>query len=256
MDDSSNINTDLLTIVRKAGLTESQARGYLALIEHGQLSPADLAEKTGESRTNGYMICEKLEKLGLASKKDGKKSLYIAQNPTNLKRLLIHRQRALKTANEELTGILPSLSSMFHIASDQPGIITAEGVEALHLVYDEIIRTNLEVLIFPSEHDRDDIKLSGLIDEQIQRQEEAKIPVRSFVQYEQYEQIKSYASEYLKLKRLPEHIVFDSQIMIFGDTVVFTTYRSGLVSTIMHSKDTASTIRNIFQALWDATQPQ
>ena len=44
------------TILRKAGLTESQAKGYLALIEHGALSPAELAEKTGENRTNGYMI--------------------------------------------------------------------------------------------------------------------------------------------------------------------------------------------------------
>ena len=61
------------TILRKAGLTESQAKGYLALIEHGSLSPVELAEKTGETRTNGYMICEKLEKLGLATKKDDKK---------------------------------------------------------------------------------------------------------------------------------------------------------------------------------------
>ena len=42
------------TILRKAGLTESQAKGYLALIEHGQLTPVELAEKTGE----------KMEKVG------------------------------------------------------------------------------------------------------------------------------------------------------------------------------------------------
>ena len=65
------------TILRKAGLTESQAKGYLALIQHGALTPAELAEKTGETRTNGYMICEKLEQLGLATKKDGKKTVYL-----------------------------------------------------------------------------------------------------------------------------------------------------------------------------------
>lgn len=60
-------------ILRKAGLTESQAKGYLALIEHGQLTPVQLAEHTGESRTNGYQVCEKLVSLGLATKKRAQK---------------------------------------------------------------------------------------------------------------------------------------------------------------------------------------
>lgn len=97
------------TILRKAGLTESQAKGYLALIQHGSLSPGELAERTNETRTNGYMICEKLEKLGLATKKDGKKTVYMPESPTRLKQLLINRQKRLKEADTQLAGILPTL---------------------------------------------------------------------------------------------------------------------------------------------------
>ena len=93
-------NTPGITILRKAGLTESQAKGYLALIEHGDLSPAELAEKTGESRTNGYMICEKLEQLGLATKKDGQKAIYSANHPSNVE-LLAEKRRKVLMRNEE-----------------------------------------------------------------------------------------------------------------------------------------------------------
>ena len=57
MNDTVKFDTNIL---QKAGLTESQAKGYLALIKNGALSPVELAKKTDESRTNGYMICEKL----------------------------------------------------------------------------------------------------------------------------------------------------------------------------------------------------
>ena len=55
----------------KLGLTASQANGYLALVEHGSLSPVELAAHTSESRTNGYQICDKLEALGLRARKPG-----------------------------------------------------------------------------------------------------------------------------------------------------------------------------------------
>ena len=64
MDEQTSTTTPIVDIIRKAGLTESQAKGYLALIEHGMLTPTELADHTSESRTNAYMICEKLEKLG------------------------------------------------------------------------------------------------------------------------------------------------------------------------------------------------
>ena len=104
MDDNPTTAAPVDTaILRKAGLTESQAKGYLALIENGELSPVELAEKTGESRTNGYMICERLEKLGLATKKDGQKAGFYAQRVHEFtEALFIQNQITLNPAQQKV----------------------------------------------------------------------------------------------------------------------------------------------------------
>lgn len=158
------------TILRKAGLTESQAKGYLALIEHGELTPVELAEKAGESRTNGYMICEKLEQLGLATKKDGKKAVYAPGAPAQLKRLVIEQQRRLKNASEELNGLIPSLTTRFHLNSDDASVLTLEGIAGVRTLYSDILRSGHSLSIIPSQYDRVEPDISAEIDQQIQKQ--------------------------------------------------------------------------------------
>jgi sugar-specific transcriptional regulator TrmB len=109
-------------ILRKAGLTESQAKGYLALIEHGTLSPTELADKTGESRTNGYMICDKLEKLGLAAKKEGKKALYSPTHPSALEALAERRRKAVQRNEQEVKQNVGTLIDYFYRFNSTPGI--------------------------------------------------------------------------------------------------------------------------------------
>ena len=240
-----------LDILKKAGLTESQAKGYLALIENGELTPAAIADKTGESRTNGYMIAEKLEKLGLAHKTDGVKTAYAAENPQKIKVLLTRRQRQLRESSDALTGILPGIMSRFRLMSDQPGVMTYEGVSSIRVVYDAIISTGKDVLIFPSPYDRNDPEISSLIDKQIERQNKAGIKVLSLIQSDEWNTLKTYQTNLLELRKLPDRMKFDAQIMIFGDNVVSTVYNKGVVSTIINSPQMAETLRSVFFAIWN-----
>lgn len=86
-------------MLRKAGLTESQAKGYLALIQHGQPTPVELAERTGGSPTNGYMLCKKLASLSLATKKDGPRAIYSPENPSRLRQICRLREPDPLTIN-------------------------------------------------------------------------------------------------------------------------------------------------------------
>ena len=49
-------------------LDRKPSQGLPGLIEHGMLTPTELADHTSESRTNAYMICEKLENSALPAK--------------------------------------------------------------------------------------------------------------------------------------------------------------------------------------------
>ena len=133
-------------ILRKAGLTESQAKGYLALIEHGTLSPTELADKTGESRTNGYMICDKLEKLGLATKKESAgqrtKALYSPAHPSALETLAERRRKVVVRNEQEVKNGLSSLIDQFYANTELPGTRILQGVEGIKEVYADTLKAS------------------------------------------------------------------------------------------------------------------
>jgi len=239
------------SILRKAGLTESQAKGYLALIEHGELSPTELADKTNESRTNGYMICEKLESLGLATKKDGRKVAYQPESPTKLKQLLVSRQRELKAADVEISSILPALLSIYRLTTDKPGVLYLEGVSSLRQIFDDIIKTGQTVRIFPSAYDRDDPEVAAMIDTQVERQHRSGIKTEVLLRAETFDQ---FALQNNKLfeARPADFGALDTQILIYGDNVALTTFNTGAVTTIITSPPVAETFRQLFEVQWQA----
>lgn len=240
-----------IDVLKKAGLTESQAKGYLALVENGDLTPNELAKITEETRTNAYAIVDKLINLGLASKTKNSKTIISAENPTKIRAMINSQQLLLKETNEQLGGILPSLLSKFRLKSDQPGVMNLEGAESLNLVYDEIISTKQDVLIFPSQYDNNDPKISKIIEEQIARQHKAGIKSFALIREQVYEKIKENQDDFLQIKKIGPNICFDAQIMIFGNIIVMTVFNHGILNTIITSPDIASTMREIFYALWN-----
>lgn len=237
-------------ILRKAGLTDSQAKGYLALIEHGTLTPTELAEKTSESRTNGYMICEKLEKLGLAIKKEGKKSLYLPENPTKLRHLILSQQKQLKVAGDELSGILPELLSSYRLAADKPGVLYLEGIDSLKTIYDDIIRTGQTLRIFPSNNDRRDPEIASMIDKQISRQRAVGIKTETLLRPETFSQF-SRLNDDLFEARPGIFGALDAQIMIYGPNVAISTFTNGLVTTVITNQTIANTFVQLFEGQWN-----
>lgn len=249
MTDSSNQSN--IIILRKAGLTESQAKGYLALIEYGALSPSELAEKTGESRTNGYAIADKLVDLKLATKHPASKNTYQPEPPTRLRQLLVSKQRELKATDSDLSGIVPSLLSAYRLTSNKPGILYLEGIDSLRQVYDDVIRTRQTLRIFPSSHDRDDQNVSDTIDRQIARQRREGIKTEVLLRPEILKNTKN--DELFEARRSPLGEL-DAQIMIYGDNVAVTTFQKGVVTTIITSSEASATFQKIFSALWTIGQ--
>jgi sugar-specific transcriptional regulator TrmB len=236
------------TILRKAGLTESQAKGYLALIEHGELSPVELAKITGEGRTNGYMICDKLEKLGLAEK-SRVNNTYIPENPVRLKQLLISQQKALRDTNAELATILPSLLSTFRLVTDKPGVLHLEGTESLKTLYDDIIKTEDTLLIFSSTEGGKDTEISQMTERQTERQRKAHIKTKMLVPPDVLEHYVVEDNSLFETRSAP-YSALETQIIVYGPNVAMTTFNNGITTMIITSEPVAGTFKNLFEGLW------
>lgn len=77
--------TNLTELVRQYGLSENEAKLYLAALELGEASVQDMAKKAAVKRTSIYYMLDELESKGvLTTTKRNKKIYYIAASPTDL----------------------------------------------------------------------------------------------------------------------------------------------------------------------------
>ncbi len=252
LTDSKN-GQEYIAILHKAGLTDSQARGYMALVESGALTPVDLADKTGESRTNGYMICEKLEKLGLATKKEStdqrKKLLYAPTHPSALEALAEKRRKVvIRNEQEVKQGILP-LIDLFYVSNELPGTRTLQGIDGIKEVYDDTLRAHKDIYLIRSSADVADLGRDYLDN---YRRKRAQSGINTYALTPMTElalqHLKSGEDEAMLFHRtfLPEGFyTAPVEIDIYGNKVALIAFGETQMATIVDSHPIAEAFRQL-----------
>lgn len=94
------------TVLQEFGLTDAEVKAYITLLQFGESTASDIAQKTGKNRTFTYDRLKKLANFGLVSSiiKDHKK-YFVAAEPTQLLSILRERE-------EKIQGILPELITL------------------------------------------------------------------------------------------------------------------------------------------------
>lgn len=139
------MNTDLLV---NLGLTLPQATVYLALVQRGRSTAPDIAQATGQTRTNTYTLLDKLVELGLAERlTNTAKIAYRALSPSALEPLITSQRQAAQKRQQLLESNLPDLMSFFHTHSEQPGIRLFQGKDGIRQIYADQIATGQDILI-------------------------------------------------------------------------------------------------------------
>lgn len=241
------------TILRKAGLTESQAKGYLALIEHGSLSPVELAEKTGETRTNGYMICEKLERLGLATKKDDKKAVYAPNHPSALEALAEKRRKVTQKAEQYIKNNMNPLIDMFYAASELPGARTLDGIDGIKEIYLDTLRVKQDIYFLRTTSDEVDLGVEYL---NTYRRERAKLGINTYgltpSTKSAIERLGSNEDKQMLFHRTllpPNSYTAPVEIDIYGSKSAFISFGDTQMAIVIDSPPMAEAMRQIMQLL-------
>lgn len=145
------MNIELLTQI---GLTKSQAKAYIALIKFGSLTAPGIAEKIGETRTNSYMVLDRLVDMGLIEKDEsGKKLLYRPTNPTALERLIEQKRKNILATEKQVRDSMPQLLDYFYTYQGQPGVRFFSGKEGIMKMYEDQRRTAQDVYFIRSDAD-------------------------------------------------------------------------------------------------------
>lgn len=130
-----------------AGLNQTEATTYEALLTKDKWLPSELAKTVNESRTNMYKVLDSLVELGLAEKFDHNKKLhYRAANPTRLLELAREIRENQEIAERELGLHVQSLISSFVKTHEQPGVRYYQGKDEISDIFDQIANARNEVL--------------------------------------------------------------------------------------------------------------
>ncbi len=119
----------LIAPLRDLGLTEKEARVYLALLQLGAATPYKIAKKSRLKRPTAYVIAEELVEKGLIVHVPGEEPRrYIARTPETF-------FEGVEDKLAKARRILPELKSLQKGTSEKPSVMYFDGVEGLKQAY-------------------------------------------------------------------------------------------------------------------------
>jgi len=240
--------------LEKFGLSEKEGKVYLACLELGPSTAAQIAQKAEVNRATTYVAIESLTKQGLLSshEKDSK-TFFSAEDPAMLKRLLDQQREEIKNKLSSLEGLLPELDRIYNYSGEKPKVRFFEGKEGLLTMQEDFLKTKdkkIEAIFntdnyiaFFSQEERDRYHRLRL---------KKKIYIRSI-----YTRKQPYdgADPFSKRRFIPQNkFPISSDITIYENKVAISSLKEKLIGVIIENKQITDTIRSIFNLAWEATE--
>src|SRR3989344_3494554 len=132
----------MLDSLKKIGLSENEAKVYLALLELGSSTAQQVAQKAELKRPTTYVQLESLMKRGLATSfEKNTKTMFRAEDPEHLRQVLDKEKEEQKEKAGTLEKILPGLGNLYISAGERPRVRFFEGLSGLKTIQDEFLKT-------------------------------------------------------------------------------------------------------------------
>lgn len=245
--------------LQQSGLDADQALVYETLLQGGVMTAGAVHKKVPLKRGLTYKILDELAELGLIEKKkeEGKKIVFQAKHPLELKELIEKREREAKDARMALEGVLPSLISDFNMVSGKPGVSVFEGERGIWQVLNDSLTTKGEIYSYA------DIEtIAKNIDEinrkYVARRERLGINKKGIILDTPFarEYLKSYHKMVTDVKfiQLENVVPFQSIMQIYDGKISYITLaREKKIGVIIQDEHLYQMHKYLFEYLWKIT---
>jgi sugar-specific transcriptional regulator TrmB len=233
---------EVLPVLLQAGMTEKEARIYVALLAFQEATPAVISRRSGVKRPTTYVILQKLEQEGMVGHFKRKKVLhYRALHP----KLLLERTR--RRAGE-LQRALPDLLALHSKYGTIPQMSVYEGEEGLIEIMEDTLTAKTELLCWA------DIALAvgslkAYYPEYIRKKVARRLWVRGVFCYDRTALTfkKRGREELREIYLIPkEKYPFQNEINIYDDKIAIISHVDR-VGVIIQNQAMAETQRSIFR---------
>ncbi|OHA58855.1 MAG: hypothetical protein A2571_00520 [Candidatus Vogelbacteria bacterium RIFOXYD1_FULL_44_32] len=238
--------------LQKIGLTEKEAKLYIAGLQNGPSTIQELANESGLKRTTIYEIVDSLkEKKLINTSLREKKKIFIMEEPENVGLFLRQRENIFNK-------ILPELEALKNMDTKKPMARIYEGRDGLEKIYEDMIKKPGTILVLAAPKD---LILPGLLDylkndwefRRIKngidmRRVNINLTGNKHMDYK----IKPNPEECENIKYLPiDNYPFTVGIYIYRKKVAFVSYQhEEMFGTILRSPAICLTMKALFENFW------
>ncbi|MBU6431031.1 hypothetical protein KGQ29_01500 [Patescibacteria group bacterium] len=248
-------NKELLEVIRRCGLDESEAKVYLALLTLGNGTVHQVAKESGLNRTSSYAVIERLKRKGFISniKKVGK--IYLSP---------INPQRFLQIQKENYANLerhIDDLNYLFTIAQKSPGVRFYEGKEGLKTVLEMIIEEAEEISIY-GDGDAFKHSIPGWSEYYSGKRAARNIKSRLLLRgtsdaIETVRKLRrnpSVKNKLSKIRVLPEGYNIVGGFDVYNEKVIFYSFSGNNTAVVVESAIISAMMLSIFNMLWDMAE--
>jgi len=238
----------LISTLQQIGLNEKQAKIYLACLELGETSIKEISKKSKVKRTTIYDFIDDMVNSGFIKQTiRGKKKIYIAADPDELK-IIIKKKEAL------LAQILPQLNSISNTIKSRPKIWFYNGIEGLKEVYADTLNYPGEILAIGGEDIVNEVSLDWIL-AYIRKRVKKRISVRGIVAKTDLlkKEIIAKNKEQLRITKIidPKKFPFPIEINIYGGKRVFFVSANEQAAVIIEGVEIYKAMKSFFELAWD-----
>lgn len=260
ISDYSNINLSseiidkhmkIEQVLSNLGLSKNKGLVYLTLLQTGQGSAQEIANKANLPRTTAHEILQHLLVLGVVSyTAHGRGRIYAAEPPDKLKYLL-------KDKEKQLESILPEMFSMFNVTGMKPKVRFYEGIAGIKTVFEDTLTVSNKVLSgILSMSDLFKIPGKDFVNDYTNRRIKAGIKLNVI-----RSEINEVEETWPNSTRENRELHYANSEMVFPMTMYFYDNKVALIGTekenfgmIIESADFYQNQMNFFNVLWGITR--
>lgn len=238
------------------GLSEKEAKVYLALLELGSSSVSEIARRARVARTNTYHLLNALQSYGLVSSNESKSSkvVFSAEKPESLIHMMREKLHEAERRYSEVKDLLPQIKSIYHDPEQKLSVRYYEGVEGIITAYEDTLSSKTKILGYASvEHQHS--FFPGYFPEYYERRTKKKIAVDCFLaETRDSLRIKSLDKKHLrKTQIIPEKFKISPEINIYDDKVAVLSLKEKF-GVIIQSSEVADAFRKMFVLAYERAE--
>jgi len=243
-------------ILQEIGLTDSEIKVYLALLELGSCKKGPLVKKAGITSSKVYEVVDKLIEKGLASHVTRNRVRYFnAAPPSRIKDYLLEKEGILKQQERELEKVLPVLEAKKKLAEREVDAEIFSGWKGMQTVYNDVLESLKKgdaYYVFGASKGADEEKVRLFFTRFNQKIVEKGLKGHIIFNANARGNIPNV--EKSAMVRYMEQTT-PTEILIYGDKTAIVLLEKEPIITLIKGESVAKSFKEYFDAMWRVAKP-